>query len=437
MNNNPSVPAAPKFPFVKSMLSLMKNPWINIGAIAAGVAVGLSAKTLAAVLVPPGDLFLSMLKMCVLPIVFTAITASVAKLLRSGAANRYLNRIILVFALGACMGAVAGVASGVIVGPGEKLSAQSRTILGTVFRDAERLAVRSDGQRKKSPWELAYSAVPSNVFFAFSSGQSLAVVFISILLGIALGLLKNKTADHLVAALDAINGAFLKILNWVLYLLPIGLCCLVAGQVGVLGTIVLAAMAKLIVLYFAVCILLCILYTVALRQVTGMGVIQILAAMRDPLLVAFVTRSSIAAIPLALDRMRTELNQPDEVASLVIPLSVVINRHAFILLFSMVAVFVAQLFQIHLSLFQQILLMAAAAISGMAAVGAPSAIAPMVAYVLIPLGLPASIGVAIIAAMGPIIDPIATLTNLYGGCATTALVANLRAGKSIPRRTPR
>ena len=103
----------------------------------------------------------------------------------------------------------------------------------------------------------------------------------------------------------------------------------------------------------------------------------------------------------------------------------------------MVAVFVAQLFQIHLSLFQQILLMAAAAISGMAAVGAPSAIAPMVAYVLIPLGLPASIGVAIIAAMGPIIDPIATLTNLYGGCATTALVANLRAGKSIPRRTPR
>ena len=124
-----------------------------------------------------------------------------------------------------------------------------------MFRDAERLAVRSDGQRKKSPWELAYSAVPSNVFFAFSSGQSLAVVFISILLGIALGLLKNKTADHLVAALDAINGAFLKILNWVLYLLPIGLCCLVAGQVGVLGTIVLAAMAKLIVLYFAVCIL--------------------------------------------------------------------------------------------------------------------------------------------------------------------------------------
>ena len=216
----------------------------------------------------------------------------------------------------------------------------------------------------------------------------------------------------------------MKILNWVLYLLPIGLCCLVAGQVGVLGTIVLAAMAKLIVLYFAVCILLCILYTVALRLVTGMGVIRILAAMRDPLLVAFVTRSSIAAIPLALDRMRTELGQPDEVASLVIPLSVVINRHAFILLFSMVAVFVAQLFQIHLSLFQQVLLMAAAVISGMAAVGAPSAIAPMVAYVLIPLGLPASIGVAIIVAMGPIIDPIATLTNLYGGCATTALVAD-------------
>jgi|WetSurMetagenome_2_1015567.scaffolds.fasta_scaffold00045_36 proton glutamate symport protein len=408
-------------------LSLLKNPWVNLGAVLAGAGIGLYAKPAASDMAPLGDLFLSLIKMCVLPIVATAITASVARLLRSGSVHRYLNRIIIVFAVGACMGAFAGIAAGSVFAPGENLQANSRKVLADIFSEAELQPLQSTAARKAGPWDLAFSVVPSNVFYAFTSDQSLAVIFVSLLLGIALGALKTDGAQRLVSGFDALYGAFFKILNWVLYGLPIGICCLVAAQVLVLGTTILLAMTKLIALFFGTCALLWVLYAAAMRMATGIPLGRLLAAMRDPLLVSFVTRSSIAAVPIALERMKTDLRQPEEVASLVIPLSVIINRHAFILLFSLTTVFVTQLFQMELSFGQQALLVVAAVFSGMAAVGAPSVIAPMIASVLVPLGLPASAGIAVLIAIGPIVDPIATMTNLFGGCATTAIVARARA----------
>jgi proton glutamate symport protein len=410
---------------------IFRNPWVNLVAVLAGAFIGHSSAHIAGYLAPFGEIYLALLQMCVLPIIMTAITVSIGKLLGSGQASMYLKRVFLVFAVGVLMTAALGSTIGILGQPGDNLPAESRKALGRIFLDAETqssdtIGIERNGSDSNTGfWALLNSLVPSNVFFALSTGQSLAIVFFSIIFGAAIGT-SEMAYRQLLPILEQIYNAFFRILAWALLGLPFGLLCILSDQVAKLGTGVIIALAKLVILFFIACILLCVVYILTLRISTRKSLGTVLNGIKEPMMISFVVSSSVPAIPIALNNMSEHLDVPSNVSNFAVPLGVIINRQGYALLFALTAVFVAQLYEREIIMADLPLLIIGSALAGMAAVGAPAVIAPMLGYVLVPLGLPPAVGIAIFIAISPAVDAILSMTNLCASCASSALIGNSR-----------
>lgn len=410
------------------VLRLLRNFWVNLLAIAAGILIGVTSKETATQLIPLGKLYLALLAMTVLPIVFSAITHSLGQLLRSGTAGKYLLRLVIVFSLSVLLASAVGIVGGLIGNPGGKLSSSDHGLLGKLLLCAP---VQSEHQAKHAQGfvDFVTGIVPNNIFHAFTSGKSLAVIFVSILMGVSLGVNVSQASDRLLEVVRGVYETFFRILNWALYLLPFGLCCLMAGQIAQIGTDYLFTLSKVVGLFYLCCGVLCVIYVLVIRLVTGRCVIAIVRAFRDPLTLAFVASNSLVAMPLVLQHLEDDLEQPRDLVELVVPLGLVMNRHAYPLLFALMAVFTAQVYGHGLTVSHVIIVSLAAALTGMAAIGPAASVASMLAIVISPLGLPVGLGIATLVETTSIVTPMVAMTHLFGSSATATLVAAKRAGQ--------
>ncbi|MGB1110628.1 MAG: dicarboxylate/amino acid:cation symporter, partial [Gammaproteobacteria bacterium] len=396
-----------------------------------GVFVGNQWNSIGLILKQPGDLYLAMITMSVLPIMSTAIITGLARMLRSGVASEYLSRLVFLFVLTALVGSALGLAVALIGQPGVSLGGASEAFLGKLLmRENELTSNMSD----QGLWGIITELVPSNIFGAFSEGQILGVIFVSALIGAAVGVSKSESAQRFLETAEGLNESFVRILAWVLYGLPVGLFCMLAGQVAALGIEAIFALGKFVMLFYLAGIILCVFYFLVIRVSTGVSSGRILSAIRDPLFVSFSAASSIAPIPIALEKMRNELKQPEDVCDVVIPLSVAMNRHSYAMLFAFTAIFLAQLFGKTLDLGQIMLVLFTSAMVGTATAGRLAAAGVMLVYILAPIGVPVSVGITIFVTVGAIIDPIVQMCILFGGCANAAVIA--RSGKKAGNEAP-
>ena len=410
------------------VLRLLRNFWVNLLAVAVGILIGVTSKETATQLIPIGKLYLALLAMTVLPIVFSAITHSLGQLLRSGSATRYLLRLAIIFFLSVLLASAVGIVGGLIGAPGENLSSSDHGSLGKLLLCAP---VKSAHQAKQAPGfvDFLISIVPENIFRAFTSGKSLAVIFVSILMGISLGVNLSQASERLLEVVRGVYETFFRILNWALYVLPLGLCCLMAGQIAVIGTEYLFTLSKVVGLFYLCCAILCGIYILVIRLVTGRPLIAIVRAFRDPLTLAFVASNSLVAMPLALRHLEDDLGQRQDLVELVVPLGLVMNRHAYPLLFALMAVFTSQVYGHALTVPHLIQVSLAAALTGMAAIGPAVSVAPMLGFVLAPLGLPVSLAIATLVETTSIVTPMVAMTHLFGSSAMATLVGAKRAGQ--------
>ena len=403
----------------KSKLDILKNPWICFGSIGLGIFIGQMWNGLGMRLAVPGDLYLSMLKMSVIPIISTAIVIGLARMLRSGAAGQYLKQTVWIFMIMVLIGSALGMLAGFVGKPGVNLGKASEAFLGKALMGA----TASGPSESTGLWDVIIQMIPVNVFSAFSTGKVLSVIFVSVMVGLATGLVQNKNTESFLHFIQGVNDAFSKILGWVLYGLPFGLACLMAGMVATIGIDTLLALGKFIIVFYISGLVLCTIYLLMIKISTGQSFIKILSAIWDPLFVSFSAASCIAPLPIALKNMEEKLGQPHDVANFLIPLGATINRHSYALLFSFTAVFLAQLFGKTLSIGQCLTVFLASALVGTAAAGRLAAVAPMLAYILAPIGVPLSVGMTVFLSVGAILDPMVQMNILFGSCANAAVVA--------------
>lgn len=394
------------------------SPWLNVLALLAGVLIGCYSPTWTIWLSPLGKVYIALLQMAVLPILPAAVVLGLARLLCSGKMKRYLLRLLLVYAVAALLGSSLGLFAGA-AGLGEQHAASQGFLGDQLLKDSPR-----DPSAPVDFWQLAFDMVPSNVFFAFSSGQVLAMLFVSILFGAAMGAIRGNVCDSLLSGLQAAHDAFFRILGWVVAWLPVGLLCLMPGQVAQLGVEALAALARFLLVFALASMALAALYLLALRIASGQPFLRVLATVKDPLFLSLCTGSSIAPIPLAIDRMQRGLSLQRDAAGLMIPLGVALNRHSYPMLFALVAVFVSQMYGRTMDCSQCLAVVGISAVIGMAAIGRAAAIAPLIAYVLIPLGLPVASGMAVLISLCAFLDPLVQANIVFGSCTTAFLVTS-------------
>ncbi len=410
-------PAAKK----KSAWDLLKNPWILLIAMGLGFFVGQNYKTFAQGLIFPGELYLSLFQMSVIPIISTSIIVGLARMLRSGSASQYLGRMVTLFIIAVLTGSALGIIFGFLLEPGNNLARASQAFIGQALLEDQQNRATEAGGLTHSFSQLS----PSTVYSAFSSGKVLGIIFASVMIGAAMGGSRSVGSERFLEVVEGAQEIFSRILGWVVYGLPIGVFFLIAGQVSVLGMEAVMALSKFVLVLYLACLALWIIYLLIMRFATGMSLGKIIMAISRPLFVSFSAASSIAPIPMAQKNLKQDLNQPSNVVDFVLPLSVAMNRHSYAMLFALTTVFLAQLFGKSLDFSQTLFILFTSALIGMAAAGRLPIAAPMIGYVLVPLGMPVTVGVTIFITIGTILDPIIQSSILFGSCANTTILGKL------------
>lgn len=410
----------------KNPLRFLLHPFVILAGLLIGTAIGFTNAPLAKWMAPFGDIYLALLMMCVLPIMIGAIVSSLGRMFANHTDKMFMLSVVSVFGGGLVLASILAIMVGLLASPGAGLDESSKTVLSGQVAEHE-LASESayEPVEKMGLLDFVRNIIPTNVFEAASNGQNLSLLFFSIILGIAFGLSRTKSSATAINVAEATYEAVLKIIGWLMYGLPFGLCFIAADNVSALGMDMFYAMFKVVLLIYLVSVLMILIYSLVIWRRVGGSYFKTFYALKDTLLISLGTSSSFAAIPSALKSLSQDFGLNKNKVDLVVPLGVSLNPHGNVIHFTLAAMFVAQLYGISLGTGDLVVLMITGVLAAIAAAGAPGIAAlSMLVIVFEPLGLPVAIGIILFAAIDPIIDPMLTMVNVHGNCASASLVSD-------------
>ncbi|MCR9166434.1 MAG: dicarboxylate/amino acid:cation symporter [Nannocystaceae bacterium] len=378
--------------------------------------------TLVSWMKPVGDAFMRLIKMVIVPLVFASLLVGVASL----GDIRKLGRMGL-RTLGLYMGTTAaavsiGLAVAHLINPGSFIDERSRVALQAQFEGAAGSTADAAAEAP-STVENLLNIIPGNPAESLVTGDMLQVIFFAVLFGVALTFLDNKNGQPVVTLMDRVQNAMVVIIHIVMKIAPYGVAALVAEVVGTSGFSVLKG---LFVYGLAVLIGLAlhgaIVYGLIVKYLAKLPILGFLRAARPAQLIAFSTSSSSAALPVSMECAEENLGVSNPVASFVIPLGSTVNMDGTALYQGVAAIFIAQVFQMDLSVGDQIGIVATATMASIGAAGVPGAGMVTLAMVLTASGIP-TVGVALILGMDRLLDMFRTGLNVTGDLAVTAAMA--------------
>ncbi len=414
---------------LRSMGSVLRSGWTILFAVSLGIYIGLFQHDLVQYVAPFGHIYLDILKMCILPILVTAITMSIARLLQAEGESSFIQRMLVVFVLSIVMSAILGLAVGLISQPGSGFDKASLVSLGSIVRDSgapdlEISAYEPFVAKEKPSFSKTFIAnlIPENIFSALTTGSSLKVLFFAILFGIALGTTNKKNSQSLMSAIETVYATFSIMVKWLMLVLPFGLLGLIAHDVSEVGIPVLMAMIKFVPIALLGFSALFIISSLIMWQRTGSLLVP-LVALKEAIVMALGTGNAMACLPSAISGLTDELGYDKKSTDLIVPLSLTICRTGPTLYFALATLFVAQLYKVDLGVSDLMAVFVWSIFAGLATAGASGVVLlSMLTLVLEPLGLPAEAVLVLFIVIDPIIGPFRALAIVHTSCAISTLI---------------
>lgn len=412
-------------------LEWLRSIWSILTAFALGALIGLYFPAWAPPAARIGQLYVTFLIMCVPPIMLTALSSSLARLLTNDSAGAHLRRIAGVFLTSMAIVASVAAAGMLLARPGGGLSEDAQLVIGHVLRNAESAAVGGGS------WgEVLLSLVPRNMFAAIAEGNYPQILFVSVLLGLLLGFVRMPATERLLDLAELVLQLFQQAIAWSTYLLPLAVLGIVAGQVAQVGLGLLLALAKLLVTVLVVAVVLWCAAAFVVSKAAGVTWREQWQAMRRPLTFGFATADSMATMPLLMEALE-EMKLPRPLVKLVVPLCVLIGRHGPILYGVIVLVFTMQLYGFPVTPTAMAAVIGGAVFASVVTAGMP-AIPFLTALTVVaaPMGLPLEAVIPIFLAIMPVFDPPATVAVVQIQAAA-AIMAIGRQGGTVAERQSR
>ncbi|RJL31263.1 dicarboxylate/amino acid:cation symporter [Bailinhaonella thermotolerans] len=357
---------------------------------------------------PIGDVYVSLLKLVVVPLVFTAIVVSVGRLRNVGNVARLTLKTLGWFVITSAIAVAIGLATALILKPGTGVG---------------KLAVETTEPETVTWVQVLKNLAPSNIVKAMAEGNVLGVVVFAAILGAALVAVGERGA-RLTALFEDFYAVMGKIVWWVVRLTPIGSFFLMAWVVGTYGPESLAPLAKFIVaIYIAGALMLLVGYPVLLRVFGRVSPVKFFRNSWPAMQFAFVSASSLGTLPIT-QRVTVERNGVDRsYASFAVPLGATIKFDGCGAIYPAVAaVFIAQYQGIELGLGQYLLIALAAVIGQLGTGGTPGPAIVALTLTLTTAGLPLE-AIGYLIAIDRVIDMMRTMVNVTGQAVVPVLVA--------------
>ena len=404
------------------MLRLKKIPLhtkIFIGLVL-GVVVGLVFGEKATVIEPVGTIFLRLITMIVVPLVLVSLMLGTASLGDIRKLGRIGIKTVVYFTLTTMIAISIGLVLANIVKPGTGLNEDVKAELYKSYESRAQVGIERM-EEKPSLKEILIDIVPTNPVKALIEGNMLQVIFLGLLFGLILTLIKKEKAEFLIQFFDGVNDAIIQVVHIAMKLAPYGVLALIAAVIGQYGVNILVTLLK----YSLVVVGGLVLYTFTMNSLTvaflgRLNPLRFYKAVKEAMIIAFSTSSSNAALPVSLECVE-HVGVPREYSSFVIPLGATINMDGTALYQGVAAVFIAQIYGIPLGITDQITIVLMATLASVGAAGVPAAGIITLAMVLKQIGIPLE-GIALILGVDRFLDMCRTTTNIIGDMACSVVI---------------
>lgn len=380
----------------------------------------------------PGQLFLTLVQMIVVPLVFASIVRGIAT--QAGGANLRLVGIGggLFFLVTTVIATAIGLALAIAIDPGAYVDVeQLRSTMAAPVAAVTEPANRPDVTNLPT---LLVSLLPTNPLDAMAQGQMLQVIGFAFIVGVALLGMPREKAVPLLDLLGSILEVCMTVVSWAMRLAPFAVFGLMTRLVSTVGFGVLAAMTVYVATVLLGLLLLVGLYLLIVGIVAGRRPLAFLGATRELLLLAFSTSSSAAVMPLSIRTAEQGLGVRASIAKLIVPLGATVNMNGTALYQGVATVFLASAFGVPLDASALLFVVTMAVIAAIGSPGTPGAGIVILAMLLEGVGIPAA-GVALILGVDRLLDMSRTAVNVAGDM-TACVILERFAGEEETAAAP-
>jgi Na+/H+-dicarboxylate symporter len=416
--------------FQQRMYAFALNPWVVVATLAGGFAMGMYHPEIGKTLGFVGDIYVDLLKMIALPFMVSAVIFSLQRLFRDGGSGGLLARVGMVFAVFSIVVAVLGMLTLLATRPGENLSVETMQTFGKIVGNdlnssdtAMNLGGVDEPVKTMGFSDVLAGLVPSNIFAALASGDTLKALVFALLFGFAVGQVPTRVADGLTQSLETIYNSCQILMRWLNYPLPIILFCMSAAQMAKTGIGPLQAMAQFVLAFFIASLIALALATLIIWRRSNATLRQTLNALQAPFALALATRSSATCMPSMIESLADQLGFARSRVELMVPLSVSLLRVGPVIYYVAATMFIAQLYGKTLGPAELAIVMSASILAGFASAGMTGLLTvSLVGLTCGYLGLPFEAVFILFLAVDPLCDMLRTLVLVIGNNAAVSLI---------------
>lgn len=386
--------------------------WIFLG-IACGILGGwLIGEPITAIAKPVGDLFLRLLKMVIVPLIVSSISAGVLGIGDTRHLGRLGGKTILYYLFTSFLAILTGLALINLVRPGVGAN--------IALQAAPEIAVGDS----TTVWGLLMRIIPENPIRALAEGDMLAVIFFTILFAVFVTQLPERGRNSFKEFFDSFFDVMMRITRFVIWFAPLGVFGLIANIVATTGFSAFGSLLKFFVTVLAALLLHALVTLPLLIRVLGKvrRPYRHLRAMTEALLTAFSTASSNATLPVTMRCVEDNSGVSNRISSFVLPIGATVNMDGTALYECVVAMFIAQVYGIELTFIQQWIVVFIALLTSIGVAGIPMASLVAIAIILKAVGLPLE-GIGLVLVTDRVLDMVRTTVNIWSDSCGAVVIA--------------
>jgi aerobic C4-dicarboxylate transport protein len=404
-----ATPAPRKTPFYRVL-------WVQVlVAMALAIVLGYVDPARAISMKPLGDAFIRMITMIITLIIFCTVVTGIAGMENLKKVGRVGGLALLYFEIVSTLALLIGLVVGNVVHPGSGFNVNVATL------DAKSVETFAGQAKAQSVTEFLMHIIPTTVVDAFAKGDILEVVFIALLFGFALSA-AGERAKSLVELIESLTHVVFRVVSILMIFAPIGAFGAMAYTVGKFGLASLGPLAKLVVTFWLTSMLFVVIVLGSIAWVARFNIFRFLAYIKEEILLVLAVSSSEIAIPTLMAKLE-KLGCSKSLVGLIVPTGFTFNTDGTSLYMTMAALFVAQATNTHLTLTQQLAILAVAVLTSKGASGVQGAsfIALVATLSVIPT-IPVA-GMALILGIDRFLSMFRALVNMIGNGVATLVLA--------------
>jgi len=390
--------------------------WVAL-MIVIGALVGHFFPATGVAMQPVADGFISLIKMLIPPVILCTVVSGIAGAGSIKKAGRVGAKALLYFEVVSTFALVIGLGMANFFGPGRSFHADPAKL------DPKLVASYVTQAQHMTVSDHLLKMIPKTFFSAFTEGDILQVLLVSVLLGFALARLTDTYKVPLLAFLENITKLLFGVMRLILFTAPLGAGAAIAFTIGKFGLKSLLPMGALILLFYATCAVFVFVILGTIARIAGFNILRLLSYIRSELLLVLATSSSESALIPLMEKLE-RLGLSRSVVGLVVPTGYSFNLDGTNIYMTLASLFIAQALGIHLTFSQQMAILVVAMITSKGATGVTgSGFITLAATLAVVPGIPVA-GMALILGIDKFMSEARAITNHIGNCTAAVVMAS-------------